>query len=375
MARAVVLGGGMVGAAMAMDLQRHGVATTLRDLRPAGAAAMAARWGFALEAADLSDPAAIASAVADADIVLGALPSRLGDRAMGAVIAAGKPYVDIAFVADDLRHHHAAAVAKGVPVVFDCGVAPGVSNLLCGVGAHTMERCDRLEILVGGLPVSRRWPFQYKAPFAPWDVLEEYTRVARVVQNGRLVEKEALTEPELVDFPEIGSLEAVNTDGLRSLVDLPVPDMVEKTLRYPGHYELMRVFRETGLFGLDPVDVNGQAVVPRELLARLLFPKWTYEEGEPDLTVMRVQADGVVGGQPVRWDWSLVDRYDPETGLRSMSRTTGFTATVVALRILAGDAPPPGVHAPEALWRDTDAILAGLADRGVHYHFRSTPRG
>jgi saccharopine dehydrogenase-like NADP-dependent oxidoreductase len=90
---------------------------------------------------------------------------------------------------------------------------------------------------------------------------------------------------------------------------------------------------------------------------------------------MRVRAQGQVGGQAVRWDWDLVDRYDPVTGLRSMSRTTGFTATVVALRILAGDAPPPGVHAPEALWRDTDAILAGLAERGVHYHFRSTPRG
>jgi lysine 6-dehydrogenase len=374
MANAVVLGGGMVGSAMAMDMQRHGVETTLFDVKPEGARAAAERWGFRVAKADLSDSSAITAAIAGADVVLGALPSRLGDRAMGTVIAAGKPYVDIAFVADDLRHHHAAAVAAGVPVVFDCGVAPGVSNLLCGVAAHRMERCDRLEILVGGLPQARHWPFQYKAPFAPWDVLEEYTRVARVVENGRMVEKEALTEPELVEFTGIGSLEAVNTDGLRSLVDLPVPDMVEKTLRYPGHYELMRVFRETGLFGLDPIDVNGTAVVPREFLAKLLFPKWTYDEGEADVTVMRVRADGIVDGRPVRWDWDLVDRYDPATNLRSMSRTTGFTATVMAQRILAGEGPAPGVHAPEALWRDADAILAGLATRGVHYTFRSTPR-
>jgi lysine 6-dehydrogenase len=374
MANAVVLGGGMVGSAMAMDMQRHGVQTTLFDVRPEAAAAAASRWGYAVERADLSNPAAISAAVADADVVLGALPSRLGDRAMGAVIAAGKPYVDIAFVADDLRHHHAAAVAAGVPVVFDCGVAPGVSNLLCGAAANRMERCDRLEILVGGLPQARHWPFQYKAPFAPWDVLEEYTRVARVVENGVLVEKEALTEPELIDFAGLGTLEAVNTDGLRSLVDLPVRDMVEKTLRYPGHYELMRVFRDTGLFGLDPIDVHGTPVVPREFLAKLLFPKWTYADGEGDVTVMRIRADGVVGGAPTRWDWDLVDRYDPATNLRSMSRATGFTATVVALRMLAGNAPAPGVHAPEALWRDADAILAGLAERGVHYTFRATAR-
>ena len=294
--------------------------------------------------------------------------------AMGAVIAAGKPYVDIAFVADDLRHHHEAAVKAGVPVVFDCGVAPGMSNLLCGVAVNTMDRCDRLEILVGGLPQARHWPFEYKAPFAPWDVLEEYTRVARVVENGQLVEKVALTEPELFDFDGIGTLEAVNTDGLRSLVDLPVPDMVEKTLRYPGHYELMRVFRETGLFGLDPIEVGGQSVVPREFMAKLLFPKWTYDEGEGDVTVMRIRAEGVADGQSVCWDWDLLDRYDPETGIRSMSRTTGFTATVVALRMLNGAVPPAGVWAPEALWADADAVLAGLSERGVAYRFSSRPR-
>ena len=372
MARAVVLGGGMVGSAMAMDMQRSGVSTTLVDLRPEAAADAAARWGFTLTGADLSSAAAIQAAIQDADIVLGALPSRLGDMAMGAVIEAGKPYVDIAFVADDLRHHHAAAAAAGVPVVFDCGVAPGVSNLLCGVAVNRMERCDRLEILVGGLPQSRHWPFEYKAPFAPWDVLEEYTRIARVVEGGKLVEKVALTEPELFDFDGIGTLEAVNTDGLRSLVDLPVPDMVEKTLRYPGHYELMRVFRETGLFDLEPVDVDGTPVVPREFMAKLLFPKWTYEEGEGDLTVMRIRAEGVVGGRSVRWDWDLLDHYNPQTGIRSMSRTTGFTATVVALRFLAGHTPPPGVVALEAMWEDSDAILAALGERGVNYRFSET---
>ncbi len=369
MARAVVLGGGMVGSAMAMDMQRSGVSTTLVDLTPEGIQPVADRWGFSLQGADLSNAKAIADAVGDADVVLGALPSRLGYDAMAAVIDAGKPYVDISFVADDLREHDARAKAAGVPVVYDCGVAPGMSNVLCGYAAHQMDQCESLEILVGGLPVERRWPFQYKAPFAPWDVLEEYTRPARVVQGGQMVEKVALTEPELFDFPGVGSLEAVNTDGLRSLVDLPVRDMIEKTLRYPGHYELMRVFREAGLFSLDAVDVKGQQVVPRELLAKVLFPKWTYEDGEADLTVMRIRAKGVHQGRTAQWDWDLLDYRDPETGFRSMSRTTGFTATVVALRFLEGYLPEPGVHAPEDLHDQADAIMAALAERGVHYRF------
>ena len=369
MARAVVLGGGMVGSAMAMDMQRSGVDTTLVDLTPEAVQVVAKRWGFATAQADLSNAEAISRAVAGADIVLGALPSRLGYNAMAAVIDAGKPYVDISFVADDLRDHDASAKAKGVPVVYDCGVAPGMSNVLCGYAARAMDRCDSLEILVGGLPVERSWPFQYKAPFAPWDVLEEYTRTARVVQGGKMVEKVALTEPELFDFAGIGTLEAVNTDGLRSLVDLPVPDMIEKTLRYPGHYELMRVFREAGLFSLEAVNVRGQQVVPRELLAAVLFPQWKYEEGEADLTVMRIRATGEHTGVAAQWDWDLLDHRDPQTGFRSMSRTTGFTATVIALRLLAGHTPEPGVHPPEDLESDTPAILAALAERGVHYRF------
>ena len=131
--------------------------------------------------------------------------------------------------------------------------------------------------------------------------------------------------------------------------------------------------RTIGLLGTDPIDVAGQRVVPREVLAKLLFPLWTFEEGEPEVTVLRVVAEGRSGGAPVRWTWDLVDRYDPDTGLRSMSRTTAFPATIVAGMLLEGRFDTPGIHAPEVLARQeglVDAVLAGLAARGVHVTFR-----
>lgn len=377
MARAVVLGGGMVGSAMAFDLRRHGHDVLLMDRSEAALGRAAARWGVQTRAADLSDPAALRAGLDGADVVLGALPSVLGLRAAEQVIRAGKRYVDISFLAEDPRALDVLAREHGAVVVYDCGVAPGMSNLLAGVAAHRMTGCERIDILVGGLPVARHAPYEYKAPFAPYDVLEEYTRPARIVEHGRTVVKEALSEPEAVDFPGIGTLEAFNTDGLRSLVDLPVPNLRERTMRYPGHVALMKAFRATGLFSKEPVRVRGQEVVPLDLTAALLFPKWTFEEGEADLTVMRVVADGAVDGRRVRWTWDLDDRYDPQTGLRSMSRTTAFPATIVAGLLLEGRFSTPGVHPPEALAPVPgllEEVLAAHEARGVHYRFGEAAR-
>jgi saccharopine dehydrogenase-like NADP-dependent oxidoreductase len=177
-----------------------------------------------------------------------------------------------------------------------------------------------------------------------------------------------------VDFEGVGTLEAFNTDGLRSLVrSLDVPDMVEKTMRYPGHIELMRVFRETGLFSKEPIEVDGKQVRPLDVTAALLFPKWTFEEGEADLTVMRVSARGQRGGKPTRLTWDLLDDYDPETRTRSMSRTTAFPATIMARIMLAGRFDEPGVFAPEVPGRVpglVDEMLEQLRKRGVRYQAR-----
>jgi lysine 6-dehydrogenase len=223
---------------------------------------------------------------------------------------------------------------------------------------------------VGGLPVVRHWPFEYKAGFAPSDVIEEYTRPARLVEHGRVVVREALSEPELIELPHVGTVEAFNTDGLRSLIHtLKAPYMRERTLRWPGHIGLMKVFRELGLFSTEPIDVRGAPVVPLELTSALLFPKWTYDEGEADLTVMRVEARGMKDGHLTTMRWDLYDQYDPATRTRSMSRTTAFPAALVARIVGAGRFPlGPGVYPPELPARHPgflEEVLDGLRARGI----------
>src|SRR5262249_11471019 len=257
---------------------------------------------------------AVREVVEPQDIVLGALPSVLGFQTLRAVLAARRPYVDISFMSENALELDALACEAGVCAVVDCGVAPGVSNMMAGYAASQLDECERVEIYVGGLPVERRWPFDYKAGFAPYDVIEEYVRPARLVEHGRVVVKEALSEPELMHVPGVGTLEAFNTDGLRSLIfTLRAPFMQEKTLRYPGPVQLMRAFRETGLFSKEPLNVGGQLIRPLDATAALLFPKWTFEEGEADLTVMRVIVAGRRGGQRRRYSWDLVDSFDPQT--------------------------------------------------------------
>ena len=261
-------------------------------------------------------------------------------QGLRAVIEAGKSYCDISFMPEDGTQLDELARSRGVTCVIDCGVAPGVSNILAGHAAVKMDPCERLDIFVGGLPVERHWPYEYKAGFAPHDVIEEYTRPARLMENGRVVVKEALSEAEFLDFPGIGTLEAFNTDGLRSLAyTMMIPSMKEKTLRYPGHIELMRVFRETGLFGHVPIEVGAGPervrVRPIDVISALMFPKWTYEPGEEDLTAMRIVVQGVKGGKRVRHTWDLLEFYSREMQATSMARTTAFPCTIMA-RLVAG---------------------------------------
>jgi saccharopine dehydrogenase-like NADP-dependent oxidoreductase len=285
------------------------------------------------------------------------------------VIEAGRNACDISFMEQDPAELCEAARARGVTVVTDCGVAPGLSNMLCGHAAARLSPCERLTILVGGLPVERSGPWEYKAGFAPLDVLAEYTRPARQVEGGRIVVHPALSGRELVDLPGVGTLEAFHTDGLRSLLrTLSVPDMTEKTLRYPGHAARMEVLRDAGLFETRPLTVGDASVRPLDVAAALLFPAWTFADGEADFTVMRVLAEGVRDGRTVRCTWDLLDRHDPGTGLRSMSRTTAFPATIMARWIADGRFSRPGVHPPEVPGAEpglTEAMLDELGRRGV----------
>lgn len=381
MAMVVILGAGKVGTTMAIDLAGDAdLAVTLADRDPNAlerAAAKVARCTnrtIATRPVDLSRQESFRDVTRGADVVLGALSSRLGFRTLQWAIEAGVAFCDISFMAEDALDLDELARSRGVTVVVDCGVAPGLSNLLAGQAAVDLDPCESIDIYVGGLPRERRWPFEYKAAFSPADVIEEYTRPARLVEHGRTVIKEALSDIELVDFdgvrfPGVGTLEAFNTDGLRSLTrTLTVPFMREKTLRFPGHAELMRAFRATGLFEEETINVGGAIVRPCDLTSALLFPLWEYGEGERDTTVMRVAARGMRAGQPIEITWELFDEYDDRTGCSSMSRTTGFPATIIARMLLRGEIAGPGVLPPELLARVpglTQAIISRLAAKGV----------
>jgi len=322
--------------------------------------------------ADLSDPTRVREIISDHDVVLGALPSRIGFRTLDAVLRSGKCYCDISFMPEDAMELDPLARQHGATAVVDCGVSPGLSNMMVGHAVARLDRADCAEIYVGGLPKVRLWPYQYKAPFAPSDVIEEYTRPARIVENGRIVVKPALSDPELMDFPQVGTLEAFNTDGLRSLLKtVRVTEMREKTLRYPGHIELMRVLRETGFFDQSPIDVKGVMVRPRDVTARLLFPRWTYQQDEEEFTILRVVVVGMKNGKELRFTYELYDEYDRGSGTSSMARTTGFPCVIVARMLAHRRFAEPGVFPPEMLaQRDGvfELMVDELARRGVVVH-------
>jgi saccharopine dehydrogenase-like NADP-dependent oxidoreductase len=370
----------MVGGVMATDLATiGGFDVTLVDVRRESleaASARATRAGAIIRTkqTDLSDVGAVRHVLTDADIVLGALASRLGFQTLRTVIESGHNYCDISFMPEDAWEMDALAKQHGVTAVVDCGVAPGMSNMFAGYGCSKLDVTENIEIYVGGLPRERRWPFQYKAGFSPYDVIEEYVRPSRVVEHGCTVVKEALSEPELMDFAGIGTLEAFHTDGLRSIAHfLKAPFMKEKTLRYPGHIELMRAFRETGLFSEETVELHDVKIKPRELLAKLMFPKWTYQPGEEDLTVMRIVVDGREAGRRTRLQWDLLDFFDTASQATSMSRTTAFPCTIVAGMIARGEIRLPGdggVIPPELLGGQSGVLQRvqdQLAARGVHF--------
>jgi len=368
--RAIVLGCGLVGATMAREFAVDSeFEVSAADFAQINLDKLRDCKGIRTIRVDLSDPAHVKEVIADQAVVLGALPSRIGLQTLDAVIRSGKCYCDISFMPEDAMKLDSLAKKHAATAVVDCGVSPGLSNMMVGHAVSRMDRADRAEICVGGLPKVRHWPYQYKAPFAPSDVIEEYTRPARIVENGKIIEKPALSDPELMDFPQAGTLEAFNTDGLRTLLGtVRVANMREKTLRYPGHIELMRVLRETGFFDQSEIEVQGVKVRPRDVTAKLLFPRWTYDSGEEEFTVLRVEVEGSKGGKPIRLTYDLYDEYDRASGASSMARTTGFPCVIVARMLALGRFAERGVFAPETLAQRNglfEFIVSELDRRGV----------
>ena len=369
----IVLGAGLVGKAMAIDLAKS-FDVTSADIQPDALKAVAYH-GVNTQQVDLSDPGRLSSIVQPFDLVVGAVPGFMGLQTVRTVIEAGKNMVDISFFPEDPFQLDEPAKKKNVTVVTDCGVAPGMGNIILGYHSHRMK-IHAYECLVGGLPVVREWPYEYKAVFSPIDVIEEYLRPARYVQNGAVVVKEALSDPELVHFDGVGTLESWNSDGLRSLIKtMPgIPNMIEKTLRYPGCVEYLRVLRESGFFSYEEVEIKGVKIRPVDVTAKLLFPKWKLKPGEEEFTVMRIRIEGQESGKSKSYEYNLLDRTNKTTDTLSMARTTGYTCTAVANLVLDGKFSRKGICPPEYLGEEDSNfqfIRDYLDDRGVVYRITS----
>ena len=364
MAKIIILGAGLVGSVMAKDLAKaHEVCSVdlnQKALEPLSEA------GIKTLCTDVSNNDTLQKIIKEYDIVVGAVPGFMGYKMMKHVIEAGKNIVDISFYPEDPFGLDDLAKEKGVVAVMDCGVAPGMGNIILGHHNNNMEIED-YECLVGGLPEKREWPYEYKAVFSPIDVIEEYIRPARYVQNSKTITKEALSDTELVHFDEIGTLESWNSDGLRSLIDtMPnIPNMIEKTLRYPGCVEYLKVLRASGFFSYEEIDLNGHKVRPIDLTAKLLFPKWKMDEDDRDFTVMRIIIKGKENGKEKVYRYDLLDRFQNKT--MSMARTTGYTCTAVTNLVLNGTYNRIGISPPEYLGDHKEFVSEYLAERGVNY--------
>jgi saccharopine dehydrogenase-like NADP-dependent oxidoreductase len=369
-----VLGAGLVGSAIAKDLANDFAITSV-DISEKALESLNAYPRITTCLADLTDEGELKKVIEDADLVIGAVPGFMGFKTMKAVIEAGKNMVDISFMPEDFFELNTLAEKNRVTVVADCGVAPGMGNIILGYHNQHMQ-VKKYECLVGGLPVIREWPYEYKAVFSPIDVIEEYIRPARYIQNYELVIKEALSNPELIHFDEVGTLESWNSDGLRSLIKTMknIPDMIEKTLRYPGCIEYLRVLRESGFFSYETIDLNGTKIRPIDVTAKLLFPKWQLKEGEEDFTIMRITIEGIKNDKPKTYTYTLLDRFDKKNNIISMARTTGYTCTAVANLLISNGIKQTGVHAPEAIGEISGGfafIIKYLNEHGVVYTLKT----
>ncbi|HXC07127.1 MAG TPA: saccharopine dehydrogenase C-terminal domain-containing protein [Bacteroidia bacterium] len=371
MSNIIVLGAGMVGSAMALDLaKKHKV--TLADLSQAALDKTHKRNSSITRLQlDAKNKTLLSNTLTPFDMVVCAVPGFMGFETLKTILECGKNVIDISFFPENALELHELARQKGVTAIVDCGVAPGMDNIILGRYNEKMKLTD-FECLVGGLPKVKKWPFFYKAPFSPVDVIEEYTRPARYVENGHVVVKPAMSDVEHLEFDQVGTLESFNSDGLRSIIfTMPhIPNMKEKTLRYPGHIEKVLALRDSGFFGKQAVKIGNTEVIPLEFTSKILFGEWKLGETEEEITVMRVTVQGTEGGVKKKIVYHLHDVYDKESNTSSMARTTGYTATAAVNMFLEGLFQEKGVFPPEKVGKHEACFhyfLNYLKERGVHY--------
>ncbi len=366
----LVLGAGHVGSLIAYDLKLNGHDVAAMDVDKEALNKLCEK-GINPYPHDFTDRSVLIKRIKDMDLIVGATPGNLGFEVMKNVIREGKNMVDISFCPEDYMELDSLAKKNNCTLIPDIGVAPGMCNVILGHHNAGMK-VNSYKCLVGGLPLKREWPLEYKASWSPADVIEEYTRPARLKENGRIISKPALSDVELVNIDPVGSLEEFNSDGLRSLLFsmTEIPNMVEKTLRYPGTVEYLKVLKHLGYFSNEELMIGDKKIKPAELSIKLLQENWKRKKGEKEFTIMRVIIRGTEQDKEVEYIYDLYDEYDKETDTLSMARTTGYTCVAAVELLLSGKYNQKGVSPPEYLGEKEDNfrfIRDFLEKRGVVY--------
>jgi lysine 6-dehydrogenase len=320
---------------------------------------------------DANDGQAVRAAMEGVSATMSAFPYYFNRDMAEAAVEAGSHFCDLGGNTEIVlqqKELHDRAAARGVSVIADCGLAPGMVNILAEHGIRSLDRPRAIRMKVGGLPQNPEPPLNYQIVYSMEGVLDYYTTLSWILRDGRPEKVEALSEVEELEFAEAGRLEAFHTAGGLSTMaqryEGKLQTMEYKTLRYPGHAAAMELIRELGLLGDTPVDVKGQRVVPRDLFIALVGPKLRKDpRTSPDLVALRVEAEGEKDGEEVLLRWDLIDRFDPETGITAMMRTTGFSLAITATMQAAGHIEP-GVWTPDEAV-PAEPYIAALAERGV----------
>jgi lysine 6-dehydrogenase len=374
--RMLVLGGGLQGSSCSYDLLRQDDVTrvTLADVRAdAGAPFLPKDPRLERVALDFYDEAATRSLMEDHDVVLSAAPYFFNGTMARLAIEAGCDYSDLGGNTEILFGQLAmsdAAQEAGCTLIPDVGLAPGMVNVLAAEGIRRLDEAESVRMYVGGLPQHPVPPLNYQVVYSLRGMLDYYTTPSFIIRDGKPFEIEALSEIEHIEFEGLGTLEAFHTAGGSSILpwryEGKVAELEYKTLRFPGHADQMRLLRDLGLLSMDPVDVRGMKVAPRDLLVSVLRPLLTHED--PDQVVLRVIATGTKDGHRVTHRWDLLDREDEEVGISAMERTTGFTLAVVGLLMGRDVVATTGVMPPDE-GIPADIYLAELANRGVDIRY------
>ncbi len=284
----IILGAGRVGSFIARDLKEEGFEVIACDLSEKVLNLLSEKE-IETRKYDLKDNDSIKKALKEGEIIINALPGSMGFKILEIAIEEKKPVIDISFMPENPLVLNEKAKENDTLSIVDIGIAPGLSHLIIGREYFVDPKISGAKIFVGGLPFERNFPFQYKAPFSPSDVLAEYTRKVRFKFNGILTEAEPLTDLENIYVPGIGTLEGFLTDGLRTLLyTTDIPTLIEKTLRYPKHSEAIKILKTCGFLSEEPILIDGKEIIPLEFTSKLLFPLWELKEEDREFTVLFV---------------------------------------------------------------------------------------